>query len=80
MHSVGAFDAKTHLSALLNRAAKGETIVITKRGVPVAKIAPPGPPEPEDRRKAAQEIRQLRKGVRLGGLSIRRLIQQGRRF
>jgi prevent-host-death family protein len=38
--TVGAFEAKTHLSALLDRAEKGETITITKHGRPVARLVP----------------------------------------
>lgn len=41
MDSIGSFEAKTHLSALLDRAAKGETITITKHGKPVARLVPP---------------------------------------
>jgi prevent-host-death family protein len=80
MQSVGAFEAKTHLSALLDRVARGETIVITKRGVPVARLSPAEHDARQDLRKVAQEIRQFRKGVRLGRLTVRRLIQEGRRF
>lgn len=78
--SVGAFEAKTHLSALLKRVAKGEAIQITSRGVPVAKLVPVTSPAKVDRRKLAEEIRELRKGVTLGGISIRDLIQEGRRY
>lgn len=34
------YEAKTHLSALVDRAAKGEEIVIAKNGVPMAKLVP----------------------------------------
>ena len=37
---VSLYDAKTHLSALVERAAEGEEIVITKNGVPRARITP----------------------------------------
>lgn len=37
---VGAFEAKTHLSALLARVEAGETITITNRGRAVAKLIP----------------------------------------
>ena len=37
--TVGSYEAKTHLSALLERVARGETITITKHGVPVATLA-----------------------------------------
>ena len=41
MKSIAAFDAKTRLSELLDRAAKGETFLITKHGRPVGKLVPP---------------------------------------
>ena len=80
MISVGSFEAKTHLAALLDRVAKGETIEITRRGRPVAKLVPTGPDENRDLARIAREIRELRKGQRLRGLSIRKLIDEGRRF
>jgi prevent-host-death family protein len=90
MKTVGAFDAKTHLNKLLQRASKGETIRITRRGVPVAKLTPPDEGEKEDVRSLVEGIRQLRKGVALGGASlgkaslgkskIRELIDEGRRY
>ena len=38
--SVGAYDAKTRLSELLDRVEKGEQIVITRHGKPVARLIP----------------------------------------
>lgn len=38
--SVGAFEAKTHLSALLQKVEKGEVVTITKHGRPVARLVP----------------------------------------
>ena len=40
METVGAYEAKTHLTKLLERVAKGERITITKHGVPVATLQP----------------------------------------
>jgi len=79
MTTVGAFDAKTHLNALLRRVSKGETIRITRRGVPIAKLVPADAEERDDPREAAQAIRQLRRGARLGKIKIRELINEGRR-
>ena len=45
MRFVGAFEAKTHLSRLLDEAEKGEVITITKRGRPVARLMPPATPD-----------------------------------
>ena len=80
MKTVGAFDAKTHLNELLQRASKGETIQITRRGVPVAKLSPPDPSQKEDGHILAASIRRLRRGAILGRLSIRELIDEGRRY
>jgi len=40
MRTIGAFSAKTHLAALLKQVAMGESFVITRRGKPVASLAP----------------------------------------
>jgi prevent-host-death family protein len=42
MKTVGAFDAKTRLSKLLDQVARGESFLITKRGKPVASLSPVG--------------------------------------
>ncbi len=41
MRSVGAYEAKTHLSALLDAVERGETIEITRHGRPIARLTPP---------------------------------------
>jgi prevent-host-death family protein len=40
MKTVGVFEAKTHFSALIESVAHGEEILVTKKGVPIAKIVP----------------------------------------
>lgn len=79
MTTVGAFDAKTHLNALLERVSKGEVIQITRRGVPIAQLIPINPGKGEDPRQLARDIRAARKGATLGKISIRELIDEGRR-
>ncbi|MGB9205424.1 MAG: hypothetical protein WCB94_15810, partial [Terriglobales bacterium] len=65
----------------LRRASKGETIQITRRGIPVAKLSPPDSGQKEeDGHILAASIRQLRRGATLGKLSIRELIDEGRRY
>jgi prevent-host-death family protein len=80
MKTVGTFEAKTHLNELLQRVSKGETIRITRRGVPVAKLVPDGQEEKKDLKKIGREIREIRKGISLKGLTIRELINEGRRY
>jgi prevent-host-death family protein len=79
MRSIGAYEAKTHLSSLLDEVARGERITITKHGHPVAVLVPPGSADRPDADAALAHIRELRKGIRLSGLSIRELIDEGRR-
>ena len=40
MIKIGAFEAKTHLSSLLDKVTQGEDVLITRRGVPVARLVP----------------------------------------
>ena len=77
MNEVGAFEAKTHFSALLDKVDRGEEILITKRGRAVARLVPA--PTQERARGAVRELKELRKNVSLGGLDWSELRDQGRR-
>jgi prevent-host-death family protein len=79
MESVGSYEAKTHLPALLERVAKGEEFVITKHGVPIARLVPVEQNQQRDVRSVIEELKQFRKGHTLGGLSVREMINEGRR-
>ncbi len=79
MRTIGAYEAKTHLPRLLDDVAKGERITITKHGVPVAILVPPGSAVVADADALMQWMREFRKGHPLGGLTIRELIDDGRR-
>jgi prevent-host-death family protein len=82
MRSVGSFEAKAHLPQLLERVAKGEEFMITKHGRPVARLVPAVPAKPKpDVRQVIAELKAFSKGNRLGeDLTIRDLIEEGRRF
>jgi len=80
MKSVGAFEASTHLNELLRKVAAGESIRITRRGVPVAKLVPAEEGEHKDLKEVVREIREIRKGADLRGLTIRELTDEGRRY
>jgi len=45
MHTINIHEAKTHLSRLVERAAKGEPFVIAKAGKPLVKVVPLDAPE-----------------------------------
>lgn len=80
MESVGAYEAKTHLPQLLDRVARGEEIQITRNGRPVARLVPEPAEEAADVRSVIAEIREFRKGRKLGdGVTLRDLIDEGRR-
>ena len=79
MITVEAFAAKSHLSKLLERVAGGEEVVITKHGRPVARLVSV---QNVDRARVDDVVRQLkrlRKGTTLGGLSWKELRDEGRR-
>lgn len=80
MKEVGAFEAKNTLSALLDLVEQGQEVLITRHGKPVAKLTRPGPSfDREKARAAAERIRALSKGTSLGGLTIKELIEEGRK-
>ena len=77
--SVGAYDAKTHFSELLEKVESGEEITITKHGTPVARLVPLKKTyTPQERRAAIARWTEQSKGLSLGGLRIRDLIDEGR--
>lgn len=45
MKTINIYDAKTHLSRLIDQAAAGEEIVIARAGRPVVKLVPVGRPK-----------------------------------
>lgn len=81
MEKIGAFEAKTHLAALLDRVAKGEKITITRHGIPAAVLVPVIEAEAElSHQEIVQGMRALRKRGKPGKMSVREMINEGRRF
>ena len=81
--TVGSYEAKTHLPALLDRVSRGESITITKHGRAVAQLVPVRPALGLDVEAAVRGMLELRdkSGPVLGeDLSIRDLIDEGRRI
>jgi prevent-host-death family protein len=78
--TVGIFEAKQKLSQLVERASKGEEIIITRRGKEQARLVP----MPAARERTLKEIFDSimsRPRIKLPkGVTIRSLIQEGRRF
>ena len=80
MKTIGAYEAKTHLPRLLDEVEKGERITITKHGRPVAVLVPPESAPAPDIDELMERMRRCRTGNRLRGVSIRELIDEGRRY
>jgi prevent-host-death family protein len=76
---VGAFEAKTHLSRLLEKVRRGERVTITRRGVPVAVLVPPEEVRRDRTGRAMDELASLRERTRKGRDSIAELRRAGRR-
>jgi prevent-host-death family protein len=78
-HEVGAFEAKNTLGTLLDRVERGEEVIITRRGKRVARlIKDTGVSDRDAASEAAARIRARRRGVTLGRLRIKDLVDQGR--
>ncbi len=79
MSTVGSFEAGAHLPELLERVSRGERITITRDGRPVAVLVPPAD-EKADVKATVEKLLEFGKGRSLGGLSIREMVEEGRRF
>lgn len=79
MLTVTVSDAKTHLSRLLRRVQEGERFVITKHNRPVAELIPFRERDPARIRAAIDRLAAFQKTHSLCGLSVRKLIEDGRR-
>ena len=79
MREVGAFEAKNKFGHLLDQVEHGEEIVITRRGKAVARLVPAEPGfDREKARRAVAGILEVSKGLTLGGLGLKDLINEGR--
>ena len=77
MRTVGAYEARTNLSRLLEDVESGETISITRHGREVAQLVPVR--EHPGRNEVVSALRAARSGVVRSGTSLRRMIEAGRR-
>jgi prevent-host-death family protein len=79
MREIGAFEAKNKLGQLLDQVERGEEITITRHGRPVAKLVSAHQGFDRDKaRRAAEGLREASRGVTLGELKIKDLINEGR--
>ena len=82
MTTMGFYEARRHLSELLDHVAKGKKVLITRRGKPAALISPPRKQDQQDVRHVVQKMLAFRdrEEPTVGGqVTIRELIDEGRR-
>lgn len=75
--TVGAFEAKTHLSSLLQRVEAGEEVTITKHGRPIARLVPVGEKASRDWKSFWARVDAYRVPVG-SGAEIKAAIEEGR--
>jgi prevent-host-death family protein len=81
MRHIQASEAKTHLPSLLDDVERGETLVITRHGKPIARLVPDEAGQKADVEQAIAKIRELRKTF--GKMSIEEIIaskHEGHRY
>ncbi len=79
MKRIGAYEAKTYLPRLLDEVARGEEITITRHGVAIAVLRPVPTQESMTPARAIAGLRAFSRDHRLDGISVRDLIDEGRR-
>ncbi|HET6932531.1 MAG TPA: type II toxin-antitoxin system prevent-host-death family antitoxin [Candidatus Acidoferrum sp.] len=80
MKQIDAFEAENKLAELLDLVETGEEIIITRHGKQVARLSPIQKTfDREAARQAVEDIKKMRKGMKLDGITIRELIDEGRR-
>jgi prevent-host-death family protein len=78
--TIGVYDLKTHLSAVLEEVLAGRQVTITRHGHPIAQLSPATSPTREQRRQAIHEIREIAKTAKPlpAGTTIESLYEEGR--
>jgi prevent-host-death family protein len=82
MERIAVYDARAKFSELIERAAEGEEVVITRRGKPIVRLVAAGQKRESLARRGAalvRRIERLRKKLNIRGVNIRKIIEAGRR-
>ena len=81
MREIQASEAKTKLPELLRDVERGETLIITRHGKPIARLVPDLEQQQARARAAVAAIREMRKGN--GTITVEEILSardEGRRF
>lgn len=84
MKTVGIYEAKTNFSSLIEEVERGVVVTITRHGKAIARLgpveaAPRSPKEVDAILAEFESFRASHRGV-LAGLSVRELIEEGRKY
>lgn len=74
---VSAYDAKTHLPKLLERASRGERFVITRHGKPVAQLSPIEAGDDATDRETMARVTALHEQLEQRGVSLADVLDRG---
>ena len=78
---IGAYQAKTHLSEILDQVANGESFTITKHGVPVARLVPAVPVDSQPTKQVVEEMLSFKlEDKKSKKVKIAQMLKEGRRF
>lgn len=79
--SIGVYDLKNSLSAVLDEVAEGREVTVTRHGHPIARLSPVVRSTQEQRAAAIRTLHALAEGVAPlpKGVTVRDLIEDGRR-
>jgi prevent-host-death family protein len=82
MTAMSFYEARTHLSDVLDQVARGRTILITRRGKPAALLSPPPVEKADDVEEVIAKLKAYSRtqGRSLDGLEFREMIEEGRRL
>lgn len=80
MISIGLYELKTHLSKIMEQVQAGETVTVTKHGQVIATITGAKARDPEKIKAAIERIKEFRSKVKPDTMTIREMIDWGRRY
>jgi len=80
IRTYGIYEAKTNFNRIISEVEAGREIIITRHGTPVAKIVPLANDHSKNSANVIAELGEFRKQHSLGGVSIKDLINEGRKY
>jgi len=77
--TISVCEAKRHFSRILEEVSEGQSFLVTRYGRPVGILSPVDAKPKMDRKKAIEHFRTIQKRGALKGLSVKEMIEEGRR-